>query len=273
MKIISIDIGIKNLAYVILQHDKNKENNSEFTILEWNIINLCNYIPSCCNHNCKKQAKYTKINQYFCKQHTKNSEYKIPTINTKNLNKQTIKTLMSYADDMNIEYEKKILKNDLIDLIKNELNDKYFYPIENISANNINLIDIGINLKNNLNELFNRIELSSIDMILLENQISPIANRMKTVQGMIAQYFINCGNYNIEFISATNKLKLFNETKKTSYSIRKKLGIQYTQQLLSKYSMLENLDYFNKHSKKDDLADSFLQGIYYLHTFNKLKIN
>ena len=37
---------------------------------------------------------------------------------------------------------------------------------------------------------------------------------MKTIQGMIAQYFIDCNNYNIEFISAANKLKLFNNNKK-----------------------------------------------------------
>ena len=109
-------------------------------------------------------------------------------------------------------------------------------------------------------------------MILLENQISPIANRMKTIQGMIAQYFIDSGNYNIEFISAANKLKLFNINKKTSYSERKKLSIQYTQELLVKRNMENELDFFNKNSKKDDLADSLLQGIYYLSTFNKFII-
>ena len=33
----------------------------------------------------------------------------------------------------------------------------------------------------------------------------------------------------------------------------------------------ENLDFFLNHSKKDDLADSFLQGAYYLKTNPKLK--
>ena len=93
---------------------------------------------------------------------------------------------------------------------------------------------------------------------------------MKTIQGMIAQYFIDSGNYNIEFISAANKLKLFSSVKKTSYEERKKMSIQYTRELLNKQNMETEEDFFNKHGKKDDLADSLLQGIYYLITFNKL---
>ena len=37
--------------------------------------------------------------------------------------------------------------------------------------------------------------------------------------------------------------------------------------------MINDLEYFNKHSKKDDLADCFLQGIYYLVNINKLALN
>ncbi len=94
---------------------------------------------------------------------------------------------------------------------------------------------------------------------------------MKTLQGMIAQYFIDKNNHNIEFMSAANKLKLFVESsKKTSYSERKKLSILYTKQLLSNKKMDKDLEFFVNHKKKDDLADCLLQGIYYLSTFNKL---
>ena len=116
---------------------------------------------------------------------------------------------------------------------------------------------------------------------------------------MISQYFIDCNNYNIKFISATNKLKPFiskeskyindykdyndvNDVKdskdikdvkekKLSYNERKKLSIYYTKQLLEHKNMSQDLAFFIKHSKKDDLADCFLQGIYYLENFNVLK--
>ena len=45
---------------------------------------------------------------------------------------------------------------------------------------------MGINLKK-MDELYKD---DDIDTVIIENQISPIANRMKTLQGMIAQYFI-----------------------------------------------------------------------------------
>jgi hypothetical protein len=35
--------------------------------------------------------------------------------------------------------------------------------------------------------------------------------------------------------------------------------------------MYQDVAFFIKHSKKDDLADCFLQGIYYLENFNVLK--
>ena len=269
MKVLSIDIGIKNLAYTLLEHTPQS---THFIISNWDIINLCNIIPNCSTCNCKFPAKFTKKEKFFCKKNTKNEEYKIPTINIKTLPKQNIKNISKIAQENSIEFDKLTRKSELIKRIEDYVNSTCFDVIETINANNVNLIDLGINLKIELNKLFCEIDLSTIDLILLENQISPIANRMKTVQGMIMQYFIDCGNHNIEFMSAANKLKLFVESKKTTYAERKKLSIYYTQQLLVKKNMEPELDFFNKHGKKDDLADCLLQGIYYLSTFNNLVI-
>ena len=103
------------------------------------------------------------------------------------------------------------------------------------------------------------------DYVIIENQISPIANRMKTIQGMIAQYFIMTGTcQNIEFVSSVNKLKDIETTDKSvkmTYSERKKLGISTCLAIIKdteSYSEWSN--YFMSHKKKDDLADSFLQG-------------
>ena len=139
------------------------------------------------------------------------------------------------------------------------------------------------------NKLFKEEDI--IDHVIIENQISPIANRMKTIQGMLVQYFImsDIQVENIEFISAANKLKEYDvkdkDTKEkskekdkdkpkmkntTTYSERKKLGISRCLEMLhSEYYFNNMLEYFNKHKKQDDLSDSFLQGIWFIK--NKLK--
>jgi hypothetical protein len=51
------------------------------------------------------------------------------------------------------------------------------------------------------------------------------------------------------------------------YSDKKKLAIEHAKYFVKKYNNSESdlnyLDFFNGHKKKDDLADSFLQGLYY----------
>ena len=93
---------------------------------------------------------------------------------------------------------------------------------------------------------------------------------MKTIQGMIAQFFIMNNINNIEFISASNKLKNY-ITNKTSYNERKKISIKITLDIITKENcLIEWQEHFNKHSKKDDLADSFLQGLWYIKEYHKV---
>ena len=106
------------------------------------------------------------------------------------------------------------------------------------------------------------------DVILIENQISPIANRMKTLQGMIAQYFIDKEANKIVFVSASNKLKEFHggSKKRTSYAERKSKSIEITKEEVLKFNNTNNnwFEFFDKNKKCDDLADCFLQGLWFI---------
>ena len=105
----------------------------------------------------------------------------------------------------------------------------------------------------------------SVDRVIIENQIGPLALRMKTLQGMIMQHFIEKECPIIEEISSSNKLKDYLTKKKTKYTERKKLSIKVTQEILKENNNLDAwIPTFLEHKKKDDLADSFLQGIWYI---------
>lgn len=138
-------------------------------------------------------------------------------------------------------------------------------------AHDLDLITYGRNLMKHLDILLSTIN-GSIDMMIIENQISTLASRMKTLQGMITQYFIMKDVPQIEFISASCKLKLFTDSAldiskfvdASTYSDRKKSGISICRSLggVSGAPYATWMPMFEKHKKKDDLADCFLQGLW-----------
>lgn len=147
-----------------------------------------------------------------------------------------------------------------------------------------------------MNEILSQI---TVDIVILENQISPIAGRMNTIQGMLAQYFIMRPDISlipkIEFISSSGKLKDYKGSKgpkdptvpkelkggtegcskglkvgttdgcSSTYKDHKRDGIAFCRDFMTKNEGLRvHQEVFDSSTKKDDLADCFLQGIYYL---------
>ena len=56
------------------------------------------------------------------------------------------------------------------------------------------------------------------------------------------------------------------------YNDRKKVSVEKTEGILN-LKNIEWLLFFNKNNKKDDLADSFLQGLWYIQTKHLIKID
>ena len=124
-------------------------------------------------------------------------------------------------------------------------------------------------------------ELVNVSDVLIENQPCLKNPTMKTIQVMLYSHFIfnkqnglkllgNESNIkNVEYVSACNKLKIYDgpelECKlKSSYSKRKFYAIKHAEYFLNKYNEFENLEYFKSNKKKDDLADSYLQGLFFI---------
>jgi hypothetical protein len=290
MKLLSIDVGIKNLAFCLLEVENNSKNIMK--IIQWDIINLSqeDEVKLCCETGkngagagtCNKPAKFTKNGKWFCVKHSKKQEYFIPNSELKPafINKQKVQSLYEIADKYKIKYTSPIKKAELISLINEYIYNTCFEIVEKTNASKVDLVTIGRNIQYKFDKILEA-HLSSIDRVIIENQISPIANRMKTIQGMVSQFFImRNNNIQIDFVSASNKLKMDSKTQpnpetkvkddakgkdKTTYSERKKNSIKQTIELITNQEKYQEwTTFFKNHKKNDDLADSLLQALWYI---------
>ena len=277
MRILSIDVGMKHLAYCLFV----VHNTERFTVEKWDIINLCtndNTTKKCMGVTkkkipCDKKPKFYKNDKCYCKTHAKKKQYLIPTNNLKEkkIKKLKIAQLKDVLSKYNVTMTKtKPLKNDYLEAILSYIDDTYFNFIEKINAKDFNLVTYGRNLKTNFNNILKN---THIDCLIIENQIGPLALRMKTLQGMIMQHFIERECPIIEEISPMNKLKEYIKKKKTTYNERKKLSIEITKNKINDILELSEWEtHFIQHKKKDDLADALLQGLWYLKSSGLMKI-
>jgi len=256
MKILSIDVGMKCLAYCLFT-----TTDTEYNIEKWGIIDLCHQQ----NHKC--YGKNIKKNKSCCKIHAKKQAFNIPTnelkqVYIKKAKIDVLKHICKKYDIIQDVKKKKIKKAEYQELIFKELEENYLSFVPTIKTANINMITYGQRMKSGFESLLKDI---TVDRVIIENQIGPLALRMKTLQGMIMQHFIEKGCPIIEEISASNKLKDYLTKKKTKYNERKKLSIKITLEILKENNNLYAwIPTFLEHKKKDDLADSFLQGIWYI---------
>jgi hypothetical protein len=234
-----------------------------------------------CTVHAKKDNKFKAIDNKFKEFSILSSLQKIP-----------IKRLQEFITHYNIHMtSKKPLKSELlattVDYIKNNCFVKSGSGEKKKKANDYDLVKLGINLKLHFDKIFaTKLLEYKIDHIVIENQIGPLAIRMKSLQAMVTQYFIMNGIETISYVSAINKLKMFEGTEfmyeddtdeegekkikitneKTKYNKRKDKSVEIVSKLISAENWKK---VFENHKKKDDLADSLLQGLWFSSSITK----
>ena len=337
-KMISFDIGIRNMAYCIFETDPI------LTISEWmvlnvgetpNVIPITQYKCTCMTKaksvtKCDKPAVYagpteTHDTKYYCRTHAKTSGFLLPKKihEPSALKKRKAADLYAFIHSFMIPNTPTFIKKqDALDFAKTYFETHSLTPLDQPMKQNVKEIDL-LTIGRNIKILFDQsTQMSDVTHVIIENQISPLANRMKTIQGMVAQYFIMKNpNIQIEFISSANKLKGFTHAKTSSttaqipcmtppeilqvnsspaepalrqvpgqvsgqdrnkYKQHKSDAITICREFLAINPCLTSRGIGTDAmatKKRDDLADCFLQGIWYLKSKNiisyaeNLKIN
>lgn len=284
VKILSFDVGIKNLAYCLMEKTEDK-----VKILKWDIINLVED-RNLCQHVLKNKRVCGKIGRFTCSILENNNMKDIVVCNShKNIytpietetdkfmcnhnkckNKSSI-NLMNKEDWSWCDTHKKDIKSAL----------KFFKP-KKLTFQNCSQQPIQELGKKLYTKLDSDKDFILVEDVLIENQPSLKNPNMKTISTLLYSYFVMRGIIdkektkslinNIRFISPSNKLKIDksitnkkledakNKDQKEVYEITKGLGKIYCRTLITD----EESKILEKYEKQDDLCDAFLQGFQFL---------
>lgn len=232
--IASFDIGLKNLAFCVMQYEVN---GNQYPIIEWKNIDLTGGEDNVEDHNCEAKIEsglrkgklcgggakiMTDENQYYCNRHNPDKE------------KYTAR-------------KKRLVKT-------------------------VSIKEMCCTLSDHLDRFYDLFK--TVDHIIIESQFSKNRKMLCLSDMLFAYFILKhirnddskCKD--VKFIAAKNKLTVYDGpavecNRKNAKDKRKQLAIKYCEYMIR--SDEERLKEFNKFPrKKDDLSDCFLQGAWYL---------
>ena len=286
--VLSFDVGVINLSYCLLTK-KQFGDKLNWDITDWGIIDMTNRKDEVCKCGAKAK-KYNEIDgiiKYYCLTHSKKEIELELTFEqcflekdkktccyetTKICGKNAVNSLIKNPDKYYCNAHAKIY-------LKKFNNDNKLKPFKTKSSKGLDFDDVKLGLIMKLESMKHFL---TADYVVIENQPSFKNPRMKSIASTLYDYFLIRGvvdknitksNINkVKFMSPSNKLKLVSEgdnkllTKSKEdgdqYKVTKTLGIKYCKELIS--HLPDKLELFGKYKKQDDMADSFLQGAYFI---------
>lgn len=236
MVVLTIDVGLKNLAMCIMECENSKRLDT-YSILLWDVYNTLEDNEATCQMTLKNG---NVCNKKACLKYSDN-QLVITTCKTHYPKDRTI----TPKNNIRVKTVKEYLLQDITKIILRKIVEIY----------NTNL------------DIFKR-----VDKVQIELQ-PKVNNKMKLISHLIYGKFVELyiqTDVPIRFVSASRKLKAYNGPQltcelKSSYAKRKYLSVQYTRWMLENQFKQEEKDkwggFLEKNTKKDDLCDVFLMGV------------
>jgi hypothetical protein len=301
-KVLSFDVGIKNLAYCKIEF--SKETKTIIRIEEWGLINLKSdpWIPDHNEKRCMAEVRSGAVcgncsNSWIIKD---GARKELCRVHSKNFDKATpdyfpyeLRDLSCACGEKSRKFHTKISESMI--RIFGYCNKCAKKTTEQLTKICDYMKSDDTKLYTNLYDGLNAIKIEDVNEVVIENQPALKNPRMKSIQMFIYSFFFIGGKNGrlldlnqVVFFSATKKL---NPTNIVDNILKKNKKITneepvpapspaQEEELLSEYKaykkrkndsifivscVLDEMDnwkrFFLSHPKKDDLADSLLQGI------------
>ena len=247
--VLSIDIGVKNLAYCLMSAKDDYEDGNNFNIYDWDSINLIDEEYPLC----QAELKSGKRKGEPC---GKQSNIKVPP-----------------PPSSSSRSEKNGLTGEIMYFCSGHNPDKNKYkPKEKTTVKSVLLKDKCLALHNALSSRPHLLK-KPVE-IVIEQQMKKNPTMIQ-MSHLVYSYFLMNGYVsddspirNIRFVSARNKLQVYDGPAldcklKNAYGQRKWYACEYTKYMIRNDP--EHHEYLTKFpKKKDDLSDCYLQGVWWL---------
>lgn len=287
MRLLSIDVGLKNLALCVLE---TAGADAPAKILDWRVLDLVSDAPVFCRAVLQKkgtecgqracfQGDSGGITHYYCGTHralhTRLLEEPVPE--TAEIGTRCSKGKCRGRVEQRLEGVSLCPKH--IQAALKQLRARHAVTkVRGVKCRDVDPTELRMKVWSVLDALSHLLD---NDAVIIENQPSLKNPIMKSIAETLYNYFICRGLVDkeltgsrivsIRYVSPSNKMRLSTEmssslgaikNKALKYRKTKELSIQHSRQLLSADEAGQR--FLMQHSKRDDLADSLLQGIAHL---------
>lgn len=245
MRLVSVDVGIRNLAFCVIDVLSTKDEPFSFCIHDWGVFDLCPVSDApvkcaCCSAKASIQMPPSfvdELNNGYCLVHANKKGFFHPK-QSKAATLVNIKALFSQLSKTDIATSMSTTKRATVPIIDtwNTLTAFFKVPeseqtsprdvynwvkshtgiiIQRVDASKVKMVDAGVRFA----ELAKQRKLfESVDLLVIENQIGSMSARMKSMQDIISVVAVFAGVVKTVGVSSAWKLSNATESNRKEHS-------------------------------------------------------